>query len=454
MKQLLTFITVFALFVGVLAGCSGGSGKSVEVSKEGDKIVVPFINGVGGSLAENLDNIVKEYNNSQDKYVVKTTKAGNYDESYQKLQSGFAANNQEAIALLGSDVVQDYVKKDLIVPLDEYVKNDKEFKKEDYGKGFMQQATINGNLYGIPLYGTTQILYYNKKVLAENGFTPDDLKTWEGIEKVAKKVAKRDASGNVTYAGWMPIWGTSNLIDSVRSAGGNVLSEDGTKVLINDETWVKVWEKFRQWIHEDKIMKVNTGGTGWEYWDNTIIDLVEGRTLGLTGSSGDQGFVFKSLGEGMDEKERLETFGAVPQPGWGDHKPAPKLETYLLTLTRNIDPEVAKGAFDFMKFATSTENTAKWSMTTGYIPVRNNVTDYKPYADFVKKQPQALVPLEQANKYGVMPFIDPTGGKILDALDVAKDKVEIEGISAKEALNEAATVAQQELDKVLAKEKK
>ncbi|KMP36522.1 extracellular solute-binding protein [Bacillus sp. GX] len=453
MKKLFMLLTVVTLFISTLSGCSGGKGSTVKASKEGEKIVVPFINGVGGSLADHVDKIVEEYNKSQDKYVVKTTKAGNYDESYQKLQSGFAANNQEAIALLGSDVIQEYVKKQLIVPLDESVKNDDDFKKEDYGKGFMEQATIDGKLYGIPFYGTTQIFYYNKEALAENGFTKDDLKTWEGVEKVAKTVAKRGENGNVSYAGWMPMWGTSNLIDAVRSAGGNVLSEDGKKVLINDDTWVTVWEKFRTWLHEDKIMKIHSGGTGWEYWDKTVIDLVEGRTLGFTGSSGDQGFVFKSLGKGMTEEERLSTFDALPQPAWGNHKPAPKLETYLFTLTRNIDPEVAKGAYAFMKFATSTEKTAEWSMATGYIPVRNNVTEYGPYAEFVKKQPQALVPLEQANNNGVGPFVDPTGGKINDALNVAKDKVEIEGVSAKKALDEAAKVAQEELDKVLKKKK-
>lgn len=229
MKKLFMLLTVLTLFVSALAGCSGGKGSTVKASKEGEKVVVPFINGVGGSLADRVDKIVEEYNKSQDKYVVKTTKAGNYDESYQKLQSGFAANNQEAIALLGSDVIQEYVKKQLIVPLDESVKNDNNFKKEDYGKGFMEQATIDGKLYGIPFYGTTQIFYYNKKALAENGFTKEDLKTWEGVEKVAKTVAKRGENGNVSYAGWMPMWGTSNLIDVVRSAGGNVLSEDGKK---------------------------------------------------------------------------------------------------------------------------------------------------------------------------------------------------------------------------------
>ena len=36
--------------------------------------------------------------------------------------------------------------------------------------------------------------------------------------------------------------------------------------MINSDEWVEVWESFRTWIHDDKIMKVNSGGQGWEYW--------------------------------------------------------------------------------------------------------------------------------------------------------------------------------------------
>ena len=43
---------------------------------------------------------------------------------------------------------------------------------------------------------------------------------------------------------------------------------------------------------------------------------------------------------------------------------------------------------------------------------------------------------------------DPTGGKVMDALSIAADKVEIEGISAKEALDEAQKTAQKALDSV------
>ena len=48
----------------------------------------------------------------------------------------------------------------------------------------------------------------------------------------------------------------------------------------------------------------------------------------------------------------------------------------------------------------------------------------------------------------VYPY-DPTNGAIMDALKIAADKVEIDGISAKEALDEAQKTAQSALDEAL-----
>ena len=41
---------------------------------------------------------------------------------------------------------------------------------------------------------------------------------------------------------------------------------------------------------------------------------------------------------------------------------------------------------------------------------------------------------------------NPTGGKILDALSIAADKVELENVPAQEALDEAQKTAQEALD--------
>jgi len=67
--------------------------------------------------------------------------------------------------------------------------------------------------------------------------------------------------------------------------------------------------------------------------------------------------------------------------------------------------------------------------------------------EYAVDNPQILVPPTQGAE--AMSFIDPTGGKIWDALGKAGDLVEIEGISAAEALAQAQEEAQAALDEAL-----
>lgn len=51
---------------------------------------------------------------------------------------------------------------------------------------------------------------------------------------------------------------------------------------------LKCGTAFKKWIHDDKIMKIHSGGQGWEYWYTTIDDVLQNKAGGYTGSSGDQ----------------------------------------------------------------------------------------------------------------------------------------------------------------------
>lgn len=138
---------------------------------------------------------------------------------------------------------------------------DAEFNFSDFVGAFKDQVTAeDGTVIGLPAYGTTQVFYYNKKVLADNGFTEKDLSTWQGVAKVAEKVTQRDAKGNTTFYGWEPMWGQDNMIDAAFSNGAKVISDDGKTVLIDSKQWVEVWDSFRKWIHEDQIMRIHHGG--------------------------------------------------------------------------------------------------------------------------------------------------------------------------------------------------
>ncbi|MDL4839250.1 ABC transporter substrate-binding protein [Aquibacillus rhizosphaerae] len=434
LKTKLSVIFSMLILVGVLVGCSDSDGEAN--ASQGDDaasdgpVEIEFWYGQGGTLAETIERFISEFNEKQDDVIVTGVTQGNYDETYQKLQAAIAAKEVPAVVLLENDMTRNLIEKEALASMDSFIDSTEDFNADDFVPSFYQQGTVDGSQYALPLYGTTQIMYYRNDVFEEMGLTEDVFKTWESLEAAAAKIKDEK-----DIAGWMPMWGTDNLIDASLSRGGEILSEDGTEVLIASQEWIDTWEFFRTAIHEDESMAINHGGQGWEYWYKTIDDVMQGNAFGYTGSSGDQG--------DLD----FDILSAAPQPGWESHAAAPFAGALLGTIPATASEAQQQAGFEFLSFFTSAEKTADWSMSTGYIPVRNSATEVPAFAAYAEENPQSLVPLEQAQT-ATPPFVDPTGGKILDALSIAADKVEIEGVSAEEALTEAQEVAQNALDSV------
>ncbi|WP_257292168.1 extracellular solute-binding protein [Endozoicomonas sp. ONNA1] len=413
---------------------TGAVSASIFSSVALAKTEVNFWYSGGTKPQQMMSELIEEFNTSQDEYVIKPALQGNYTETYQKLQAGLASKTAPELVLLDPVYADAMRQRGLSRDLRTYM--DEEFNFDDFVSAFKDQVTAeDGQVFGLPAYGTTQVFYYNKQVLAKNGFEEEDLNTWQGVAKVAEKVTERDEKGNTVFYGWEPMWGPDNLIDAAFSNGAQVISDDGKKVLIDSQEWVEVWDSFRKWIHDDEIMRIHYGGQGWEYWYKTIDDVMKDHALGYTGSSGDQGDLdFNKL-------------AATTQPGWGSHPSAPQAGALIYVMPEGTDEKAAQGAFEFMEFYTSAEKTAAWSMFTGYIPVRMSATDVAEYKSFTDKNPQALIPLKQASSASP-DFLDPTNGKIMDALKVAADQVQIQNISAEKALERAAKKAQRALDRV------
>lgn len=430
-KKLISCGLIGCMALSMMAGCGKGSGKSGETEKTEDgKIQIEYWYSGGKTAVDVLGEMIEEFNASQDKYEVVGTTQADYTETYQKLQAGIAGNNAPDMALIDVDKARNLSDKNMIADISSYVDNDEEFDREDYLDVFYDQGVDeDGKLFAFPAYGTTQVFYYNIAAFEKAGIDPSTIKTWQDLEKAAEKMTAEDGS----FVGWEPMWGYKNLVDAVFSNGGSLLSEDGTEVLINSEEWVEVWETFRKWIHDDQIMKIHSGGQGWEYWYTTIDDVLQNKAGGYTGSSGDQADLDFNI------------VGAIEQPGFNDNPSAPTADALQLVMLEGSSDEEKQGVYEFMKYFTTPENQAKWSMATGYVAVREStqeVPDFKAYTD---ENPHALVPLQQA-MHGTSALIDPTGGKILDALKIAADQVELENVPAQEALDAAQATAQEALD--------
>ena len=427
-KKMTAVLLAGAMGAAMLTGC-GSSNEGSKEAKDGRVKLELWYSG--GKTAVNVfQDIVDSYNESQDKYVVDTVTQADYDETYEKLQAGIAGKKAPDMALLDVDKAVNLSDKDLLADINPFIEKDESFAKDDYLPVFFEQGIDdNGKLFALPAYGTTQVLYYNKAAFEEAGIDPSTITTWQNLADAAKTLTKEDGS----FIGWEPMWGSENLMDLAFSNGGSILSEDGKTVQINSDAWVDSWESVRQWIHDDKIMKVNSGGQGWEYWYTTMDEVLQNKAGGYTGSSGDQA--------DLD----FDIVAAMEQPGFNENPSAPAANALQLVMLEGSSDEEKAGVYDFMKFFGSPENQATWSMGTGYVPVRNSTLDVPEYAAYTEEHPQALVPFNQA-KHGTAAPVDPTGGKILDALKIAADKVELENIPAKEALDEAQATAQEALD--------
>lgn len=432
-------LTVFiAMLALVLAACSGGANNNASGSgdtsnnSQGEVTEIEFWYGLGSEADNKMKEIIQEFNDSQDEVVVTPVPQADYDETFQKVQAAIASGTAPGVFIAELISVNNLGAKGVLAPLNEFTDEDPDFDQSDFLEKLMEPGIIGEEIYGIPGYGTTQVMYYRKDIYEEAGIDPEEAySSWENLAKASKELQDQ---GLVDY-GHLPMWKLGNLIDLALSNGGTIFNEDGTEVLIDSPEWVEAWEFIRKQVHEEKTMKINSGGQGWEYWYKTIDQVMNGSAAGYTGSSGDKG--------NLD----FDIIESLPQPGLNGNPGKPIVNALYMAVPEAISDAEKEAAYKWISYFTSSEVNADWAQNIGYIPVRESVMDVTEYAEFTEKHPYAAVPYEQAQTAS-LDWVDPTGGKIVDALEIATDMVELQNVPAEEALKQAKEKAQKELDKV------
>ncbi|MBQ9346110.1 MAG: extracellular solute-binding protein [Oscillibacter sp.] len=423
--------------VGVEAP-SSGQGEAdtrTEASEAGTEIAFWYAAGATGAAV--MEEIVDGFNRSQEQYRVKTRVFGSYTEITNQVQAAIATGTAPDVVVLERDVSLDFHNRGLTADLTEVFAGDPRFAPERFLSVYYDQGIApDGCLYAMPLYGATQVLYYNKAAFRAAGIDPESVRTWQDLSEAAKTI---QAAGLCQY-GWEPMWGYENMLDAALSNGGTVFSEDGRTVTVNTPEWVEVWEAFRRWLHEERTMRIHSGGLGWEYWDYTRLDALEGRAGGYTGSSGDQADV------------DFDIVGMLEQPGWkiGDQA-QPEAKALLMNVLTASARERRQGAYALVRTLADVPAQARWSIGTGYIAVNQGVLEDESYQSYLADHAYVRIPLNQSTHAAVYPA-DPTGGVLRDALIRAADRVQIENLSAQDALDEAQRTAQRALDSVLARD--
>lgn len=260
-KRLIEFVLCVTMLITMLVGCGSKKTESTETTTqstetttvdEKEKAEVP--NELEGEITfwhsftqgprleviqQAADDFVKEY--PKVKINIETFSWGDF---YTKWTAGVASGNVPDMSTALPGHVAEMVDADAIIPLNGLVES---IGRDKFSEAAINEATIDGNNYAVPLYSHAQVMWYRKDLLEKAGLEVP--KTWDEFYEAAVALTKDGTYGVSFPCGSGDLMGTRFLNFYVRSGGGSLLTDDLKANLTSDlaiegiNYWVKLYKE-------------------------------------------------------------------------------------------------------------------------------------------------------------------------------------------------------------------
>ncbi len=182
--------------------------------------------------------------------------------------------------------------------LDDYVKKQAaEIKVDDFFPSHYEGSKYKGKLFALPQTGAPQALWINVDLWQREGLAiPSWDTTWADLLRATTAITKRDGGGPALQLGT----GRADWVSWIWSAGGDLYSEDGTKMLIDQAPAIEALTWLQESVHRHRVAPNNQ-----ELADTTLSAFENGK---IGASFGNRG------GLGRFQTINGFTFDAAPLP--------------------------------------------------------------------------------------------------------------------------------------------
>lgn len=219
-------ILVLSIF---LVGC--GKKKEAVNSEGKKKITYMYAGGTANDVI--VKKATKLFNEKHPEIEVELIYVPNWGTYIDKITTSLASNTAPDIIALGVYQIGDFVRKNALFDLKDYINKDQEFqeqKKDIFPVTLWDSITFEDGIYGIPAWQNPDVMYYNKKLFDEAGVSyPDKSWDYERYVQESLKLTKRE-NGKVTQFG---TWGLGWYWNYLWAYGAEALNKDGTKCLLD-----------------------------------------------------------------------------------------------------------------------------------------------------------------------------------------------------------------------------
>lgn len=339
-----------------------------------------------GANNEMIEELTKEFNESQSTYKVAPVFKGTYPETLNAGIAAFRSKQPPAIIQVfdaGNGTMM--AAEGAIVPATEILqKGGFTFDKSQYLPGIVAYySKPDGTMLSFPYNSSSPILYYNKDAFQKAGLNVDNPpKTWPEVFEAAKKIKTSGAAPCGMTSTWLTWIQTENFAawnNVPYGTNENGLGGTDVKLQINAPLYV---EHFQAIADLAKDGAFRYGGRTSEAKQL----FTSGECAILTESSGGLGDIAKS---GVN-------YGIGQLPYYEGHGPQNTIPggASLWVFAGKSDEEY-KGVAEFFNFLSQTEIQAKLHQVSGYMPVTMAAYEETKKSGFYEKNPGRETPLLQ-----------------------------------------------------------
>ncbi len=403
MRKIVFFLLIFVILV---CSCSDNKESGLQITELTEPVTIQVWYSLGAKYSAPLDVIIDKFNSMQDMITVEGVYQGGYATTQEKLLAAYVAGEPPVLSQLEQSLVGAFVANDALIPLDTFIKADKEFNVKDFNKNITQGATYNKKLYGLPINVSTPVLYLNRDLFKQAGLDPDKYPTtWEEAYQIAQKIS---GLGPDIYG--MRIYNSGWIMDSLfHQFGGTVFNENNTECLVNSGEIKEAMSFWKKMV--DEGIAVYQGGK-----DGSTMD-----------ASGVVGMVMRSTGSIEWFKDNVTFDWGVAPFTLGKNK-AVSLGGGNIYMLKKTSPEEQFAAWQFLKFLTNTENQVYWSTNTGYMVSRESAKESPEIQAILKNDPRYSVTYDQLKDAFARPTVE-AWPEIEDLIQEAMTKIILEDAS-------------------------
>lgn len=342
---------------------------------------------MAGANNEVVNQLSKEFNDSQKDYKIVPVFKGTYPEALNAGIAAFRAKQAPAILQVfdaGSGVMMGA--EGAIMPAAQVLeKGGFKFDKSEYLPGIAAYySKPDGTMLSFPYNSSSPILYYNKDTFKKAGLDPESPpKTWPEVFEAAKKIKSSGASSCGLTSTWLTWIQTENLAAWNNVSYGsneNGLAGTDVKLAFNSPLFVQ---------HFQAIADLAKDGT-FRYGGRTS----EAKQLF---TSGECGIMTESSGGLGDIIKTGMNYGIGQLPYYeGEGRPQNTIPggASLWVFAGKSDEEY-KGVAQFFHFLSQTKIQARLHQVSGYMPVTMAAYEDTKKSGFYEKNPGRETPILQ-----------------------------------------------------------